>query len=77
MKSKSKDTLEKQREDLLKEVKKIIGEKMERPFSNPTLEVVERYPAVQDVMEGWSALFCQTKSVFLYLLLRLFCCSYE
>lgn len=62
----TEDSLEKERLDLLQEVKKknnekIIGEKMEKSFSYRRMEVVEQCPAVQDVMERWPAMFSETQ----------------
>ena len=58
------DTLERERIDLLNEIKKknndkIIGEKMERSFSYRRLEVVQHCPAVHDFMERWPAMFSE------------------
>lgn len=62
----TEDTLEKERLDLLREIKKknnekIIDEKMEKSFSYRRMEVVKQCPAVQDLMERWPALFCETQ----------------
>ncbi|XP_028434333.1 uncharacterized protein LOC114555819 [Perca flavescens] len=59
-------TLEKEREHLLMEIKKknnekIIREKMERFFPYRRLEVVKHCPAVQNFMERWPALFCESQ----------------
>lgn len=76
----TQDTLEKERVDLLREIKKknnekIIGEKMEKSFSYRRMEVVKQCPAVQDLMERWPVLFCETQVnpvlVLLYLMLGL------
>ena len=75
----TEDSLEKERVDLLQEVKKknngkIIGEKMEKSFSHRRMEVVKKCPAVQDLMERWPALFCENPVlVFLYLMHGLLC----
>ncbi|KAJ4924080.1 hypothetical protein JOQ06_000321 [Pogonophryne albipinna] len=58
------DTLERERIDLLNEIKKknndkIIGEKIERSFSYRRLEVVQHCPAVHDFMERWPAMFSE------------------
>lgn len=59
-------TLEKERVDLLQEIKKknnerIISEKMERSFSLRRQEVVKQCPAIQDFRERWPALFSETQ----------------
>ncbi|XP_034052381.1 uncharacterized protein LOC117532895 [Gymnodraco acuticeps] len=60
----TKDTLEKERVELLTEVKKknnekIVAEKMDKTFSYRRLQVVEDCPAVQDFIESWPALFSE------------------
>jgi len=59
-------TLEKEREDMLQEIKKknnekIISEKMERSFSLRRQEVVKQCPAIQDFRERWPALFSEAQ----------------
>ncbi|XP_076616611.1 uncharacterized protein LOC143339324 [Chaetodon auriga] len=59
-------TLEKERVDMLQEIKKknnerIISEKMERSFSIRRQEVVKQCPAIQDFRERWPALFSEAQ----------------
>ncbi|XP_028281977.1 uncharacterized protein LOC114448919 isoform X2 [Parambassis ranga] len=60
------DTLEQERQDLLKEATKknndgVIADKMERSFSYRRLEVVKQCPAVKAFMERWPSLFSETQ----------------
>ncbi|XP_036965761.1 uncharacterized protein LOC119025861 isoform X1 [Acanthopagrus latus] len=62
----TEETLENERLDLLKEIKKknngkIINEKMEKSFALRRKEVVNDCPTVQDLMERWPGLFSQTQ----------------
>lgn len=62
----TEETLEKERLDLLKEIKKknngkIINEKMEKSFAVKRIEVVNHCPTVQDLMERWPSLFSETQ----------------
>uniref|UniRef100_A0A8C1TUN1 Uncharacterized protein n=1 Tax=Cyprinus carpio TaxID=7962 RepID=A0A8C1TUN1_CYPCA len=62
----TKETLEQERVDLLKEIqkknnKKVIGEIMEKTFSYRRLEIINHCPAVKDFMERWPALFCESE----------------
>ncbi|KAL6462537.1 hypothetical protein MHYP_G00289590 [Metynnis hypsauchen] len=62
----TKETMEEERVVLLTEVKKanndkIISEKMEKTFPYRRLEVVNRMPAVPDVMERWPAIFYESQ----------------
>lgn len=59
-------SLEKERVDMLREVKKennerIISKKMERSFSIRRQEVVKQCPAIQDFRERWPALFSEAQ----------------
>lgn len=58
----SKQSLEKERQDLLSEVKKkdnqkTISEKMSKTFSYRRQEVVNEKPAIEDLLHRWPALF--------------------
>lgn len=60
------DSLEKDRPELIKEVKKknnekIITEKMARTFSSRRAEVVTLSPDVNVFKERWPALFCKAQ----------------
>lgn len=60
------DSLEKERQELLNEVKKknntkVIQEKMAKTFSIRRLEVVSDSPAAADFKERWPALFCEAE----------------
>lgn len=62
----TEDTLEKERVDMLQEIKKknnerVISEKMERSFSFRRQEVVKQCPAIQDFREKWPALFSEVQ----------------
>lgn len=62
----TEETLEKERLDLLKEIKKknnekMINEKMEKSFAVRRIEVVNHCPTVQDLMERWPSLFNETQ----------------
>lgn len=62
----TEETSEKERVDLLNEIKKrnnekIINKKMEKSFSYRRKEVVKQCPPVQDLMERWPALFSETQ----------------
>ncbi|XP_041804801.1 uncharacterized protein LOC121614792 [Chelmon rostratus] len=62
----TEETVEKERLDLLKEIKKknngkIINEKMEKSFAVRRIEVVNHCPTVQDLMERWPSLFSETQ----------------
>ncbi|KAL7878798.1 hypothetical protein AOLI_G00097720 [Acnodon oligacanthus] len=63
---KTEETLEKERVDLLHEIKKrdsdkFVGEKMEKTFSYQRLEVIKHCPAVPDVIKRWPALFSESQ----------------
>lgn len=62
----TEETLEKERVDLLSEIKKkdndkVVCAKMEKTFSYRRLVVVNQCPAVPDVMERWPALFYESQ----------------
>ncbi|RXN38553.1 sterile alpha motif domain-containing 3-like protein [Labeo rohita] len=62
----TEETLEKERLDLLKEIKKknnerAINEKMEKSFAMRRTEVVKDCPAIQDLLERWPSLFCENQ----------------
>lgn len=73
----TEDSLEKERLDLLKEIKKknnerAIYEKMEKSFAMRRKEVVKDCPAIQDLLERWPSLFCenQVNPVLVYVLTK-------
>lgn len=60
----TKETLEKERLDLLKETNKrnnerAINEKMEKSFAMRRTEVVNDCPTIQTLLERWPSLFCE------------------
>ena len=62
----TEETLEKERLDLLKEIKKknnerAIKEKMEKSFAMRRTEVVRDCPAIHDLLERWPSLFCENQ----------------
>ncbi|XP_051272765.1 uncharacterized protein LOC127372883 [Dicentrarchus labrax] len=62
----TEETLEKERLDLLKEIKKknnerAVNEKMEKSFAMRRTEVVQDCPAIQDLLERWPSLFCENQ----------------
>lgn len=62
----TEETLEMERLDLLKEMKKknnerAINEKMEKSFAMRRKEVVKDCPAIQDLLERWPSLFCENQ----------------
>lgn len=62
----TEETLEKERLDLLKEIKKknnerAINEKMEKSFAMRRTEVVKDCPAIQDLLQRWPSLFCENQ----------------
>lgn len=60
----TEESLENERMDLLKEIKKKNNEKItdeKKSVSYRRLKVVKHYPAVQDFMERWPALFCEAQ----------------
>ncbi|CAI5669380.1 unnamed protein product [Oreochromis niloticus] len=62
----TEETLEMERLDLLKEMKKknnerAINEKMEKSFAMRRTEVVKDCPAIQDLLERWPSLFCENQ----------------
>ncbi|XP_076743239.1 uncharacterized protein LOC143419755 [Maylandia zebra] len=62
----TEETLEMDRLDLLKEMKKknnerAINEKMEKSFAMRRKEVVKDCPAIQDLLERWPSLFCENQ----------------
>lgn len=61
----TEETLEKERLDQLKEMKKnnerAINEKMEKSFAMRRTEVVKDCPAIQDLLERWPSLFCENQ----------------
>ncbi|XP_019205875.1 uncharacterized protein LOC102075923 [Oreochromis niloticus] len=61
----TEETLEMERLDLLKEMKKnnerAINEKMEKSFAMRRKEVVKDCPAIQDLLARWPSLFCENQ----------------
>lgn len=62
----TEETLEKERPNLLKEIKKknnegTINEKMEKSFAMRRTEIVNDCPAVRDLLERWPSLFCENQ----------------
>ncbi|KAI7789835.1 hypothetical protein IRJ41_007412 [Triplophysa rosa] len=62
----TEETLEKERLNLLKEIKKknnerAINEKMEKSFAMRRTEVVKDCPTIKDLLERWPSLFCENQ----------------